>query len=69
MSLRATPEAYFHTKANVVQDTQSRVEAQVPMVVDQNVLVVLGLVALVGLLGLFAVVAGANKKCDCVVTR
>lgn len=62
---RATPESYFKTSQNVQDATARNVEFQVPMVVDTNVLAVLGLVAIVSIIGLFAVVvASQNKKCE-----
>jgi hypothetical protein len=74
VSLRDTPEHYFDVPRRV--QTQVPVIVQKadtlpppplilpsPIVVDPNMLLVLGLVTIVGLIGLFALL-GSNKKCD-----
>ena len=68
MAVRDTPESFFSTRQQVQTQTPVQVESlqiaplQLPTL-DPNMIFILGLVAIVGLIGLFAYLGHEDKKC------
>ena len=68
MATRARPSEFFSTRQQVQTQTPVQVESlqiaplQLPTL-DPNMIFILGLVAIVGLIGLFAYLGHEDKKC------
>ena len=67
MSQRATPENFFASRLNVqtqepIPVTTLQTTEPLTIQIDPNLALVLGLVAIVGLIGLFAYLVG-DRKC------
>ena len=64
MSLRATPEQIFGSRLRVDPTTQQLQIPEYTLAIEPNtVFIILGLVAVVGLIGLFALAISGNQKC------
>lgn len=68
MTMRQTPEQFFQTRRQVltqepVQVQQLPTESLQYTFEPNTALIILGLVAIVGLIGLFAILGSGDKKC------
>ena len=73
MAVRDSPENFFRSRLTVQTQEPMPVTASAPLpvtslqtgtfTIDPNVAFILGLVAVVGLIGLFAYLGSENKKC------
>ena len=72
MATRQTPAEYFHTEVNTLERPAQAPYSYPPSPVmrmpeiNSTGIIIVGLVAVVGLVGLFAVLAfNGNRKCNC----
>ena len=63
MAQRQTPSEFFASRLNVQTQPLQTTEPTLTLQIDPNIVLVLGIVAIVGLIGLFAYLGSENKKC------